>query len=249
MTSTEYGVLVAVGANGIHDGALTFAAAEARRRGTGVELLHVVHSPVTVVSTAEQMQRLGQVQLAEAVRSRLRKQASARPDLLAQLLRQYAAQDRTDVAAEIAVQILRQPPPAAPRLPTSPTRIEPRQEAGQLLTKLGRLQGLIEETTAQLKESSRSVPLHTLLAECCLAAGQRDRACALYVEAARLRPDDLGLRLQAARLLTVGNAWLTWRITFPLAPTTSNGAWIRVVVPGPLSSRASSSLTRCSRSS
>ena len=50
-------------------------------------------------------------------------------------------------------------------------------------------------------------------------------------------------------LLTVGSDWLTWRITFPPGPTTSNGAWIRVPLPGPLSSRASSSLTRCSRSS
>lgn len=58
MTSTEYGVLVAVGPNGIHDGALTFAADEALRRGTGVELLHVVHSAVTVPSTAEEMQLL-----------------------------------------------------------------------------------------------------------------------------------------------------------------------------------------------
>jgi nucleotide-binding universal stress UspA family protein len=36
-------VLVAVGPDGVHEGALDLAAAEAERRGTGVLLLHVVH--------------------------------------------------------------------------------------------------------------------------------------------------------------------------------------------------------------
>lgn len=58
MTTNEYGVLVAVGPDGIHDGALDLAGAEAVRRGTGVELVHVVHSLVSAPSSVEQMQSL-----------------------------------------------------------------------------------------------------------------------------------------------------------------------------------------------
>lgn len=61
MTSNEHGVLVAVGPDGIHDGAIELAAAEARTGGTGVELVHVVHSLVVVpqadVQRAESVDR------------------------------------------------------------------------------------------------------------------------------------------------------------------------------------------------
>lgn len=49
MDEIEIGVLVAVGPDGIGDGALDVAAAEAVRMGAGVGLLHVVHSLVPVV--------------------------------------------------------------------------------------------------------------------------------------------------------------------------------------------------------
>jgi len=45
----EIGVLVAVGPDGIGDGTLEAAAAEAVRMGVGIQLLHVVHSLVPVV--------------------------------------------------------------------------------------------------------------------------------------------------------------------------------------------------------
>lgn len=44
MPGQEFGVLVGVGPKGVHDGVVDLAVAEARRRGTGVELVHVVHS-------------------------------------------------------------------------------------------------------------------------------------------------------------------------------------------------------------
>ncbi|HEU5036603.1 MAG TPA: universal stress protein [Nocardioides sp.] len=58
MGESEFGVVVAVGPDGVRDGTLEFAAAEARQRDTGVELVHVVHSLVTVPTTADQMQSL-----------------------------------------------------------------------------------------------------------------------------------------------------------------------------------------------
>ncbi len=56
MTATEFGVLVAVGPDGICDGALDFAATEALRRGTGVELIHVVHSLVVATASTDEVQ-------------------------------------------------------------------------------------------------------------------------------------------------------------------------------------------------
>ncbi len=82
MTGTEFGVVVAVGPDGVQDGVLDFAAAEALRRGTGVELVHVVHSFVAVPSAADQIRSLDNALLevgravltavAERLRPRLR---------------------------------------------------------------------------------------------------------------------------------------------------------------------------------
>ncbi|GAB2449699.1 universal stress protein [Nocardioides hungaricus] len=58
MRSNELGVVVAVGPEGVRDGALDFAAGEALRRGTGVELLHVVHSMVALPSFPGEVQSL-----------------------------------------------------------------------------------------------------------------------------------------------------------------------------------------------
>jgi nucleotide-binding universal stress UspA family protein len=58
MSGNEFGVLVAVGPDGVRDGTLDFAAAEALQRGTGVELVHVVHSLVVVPSRTDHVQAL-----------------------------------------------------------------------------------------------------------------------------------------------------------------------------------------------
>ena len=58
MSENEFRVLVAVGPDGVRDGTLDFAAAEALQRGTGVELVHVVHSLVVVPSRTDQVQAL-----------------------------------------------------------------------------------------------------------------------------------------------------------------------------------------------
>jgi nucleotide-binding universal stress UspA family protein len=55
---SEYDVVVAVGPEGIHDGVLDLAVAEAERRQTGVELLHVVHSLVSVPVGVDAVQSL-----------------------------------------------------------------------------------------------------------------------------------------------------------------------------------------------
>ena len=57
MNGNEFGVLLAVGPDGVRDGAIDFAADEALARATGVELLHVTQSSVVALpSSAEQME-------------------------------------------------------------------------------------------------------------------------------------------------------------------------------------------------
>lgn len=62
MESNELGIVVAVGPDGVEEGTLRLAASEARSRGTGVELLHVVHSRVAPTSP-EQVAALDQALL------------------------------------------------------------------------------------------------------------------------------------------------------------------------------------------
>ncbi|MBZ5736958.1 universal stress protein [Nocardioides mangrovi] len=92
MSANEYGVLVAVGADGIGDGALDLAAAEAVRRETGVELVHVVHSLVVVPSEPGQLEavdraltRVGRTVLTDAA-ERMRQRLDGRCPVSSQLL-------------------------------------------------------------------------------------------------------------------------------------------------------------------
>lgn len=79
----RFGILVGVGSEGVGGPLLDFVAAEALRRGTGVELLHVVHALVTMPESVERTQRgdspitrVGHAVLASAA-DRLRRRVSA----------------------------------------------------------------------------------------------------------------------------------------------------------------------------
>ncbi|GAA4381381.1 universal stress protein [Nocardioides caricicola] len=91
MTGTENRVLVAVGPEGVHGGALTFAAEEATRRGTGIELLHVVRTRVTGGDGLEHLQALDS-SLTESGRRALTAAAERLRDLV---------EDEVPVATEI----------------------------------------------------------------------------------------------------------------------------------------------------
>lgn len=91
MSSNEYGVVLAVGPDGCQDGAIEVAASEAVRRGTGLELLHVVHSlaapadPEQLQSIDQAMGRVGRVVLTEVsakARARVRDRVPVSTQLL-----------------------------------------------------------------------------------------------------------------------------------------------------------------------
>ncbi|GAB3195109.1 universal stress protein [Nocardioides hungaricus] len=61
-----YEVLVAVGPDGVHEGVLGLAVAEAERRGTGVLLLHVVHGQGETPSLQQALTAVGRAVLTDA---------------------------------------------------------------------------------------------------------------------------------------------------------------------------------------
>jgi nucleotide-binding universal stress UspA family protein len=92
MNDNDLGVLVAVGPDGVRDGTLDVAAAEADRLGTGVELVHVVHSLVVVPAAEDQVQEIdrsltetGHRVLTDAA-ARLRERLAGRQAVATQLL-------------------------------------------------------------------------------------------------------------------------------------------------------------------
>ena len=112
MNGNEYGVLLAVGADGVRDGAIDLAAAEALRRGTGVELLHVVHALVATPSEADQVAAIGRVMskvgrdvLTDAA-GRLRQRVGDRAPITAQLLEGRVATTILDRAARAELVVL-----------------------------------------------------------------------------------------------------------------------------------------------
>ena len=112
MTSTEYGVVVAVGSDGIHDGALALAASEALRRRTGIELLHVVHALVAMPSSAEQVQSLDDalatvgMQVLTDAADRLRPRLAGRVPLTTELATGRVAASIADRAADAELVVL-----------------------------------------------------------------------------------------------------------------------------------------------
>lgn len=112
MNGNEFGVLLAVGADGVQDGALDFAADEAVARATGVELLHVMYSMVALPSSAEQielvdrsMSKVGRDVLTDAA-ARMRSRLDGRLPVSTQLLDGHVAATITDRAASADVVIL-----------------------------------------------------------------------------------------------------------------------------------------------
>ena len=91
-------------------------------------------------------------------------------------VRQYQSQNQTDLAVQIARQILRKGPSANynPRRGEDETD-HARNQAVGVLARSGKLKELIERAEAQLKASPKSVPMHQALVGYYQAAGDKDK--------------------------------------------------------------------------
>lgn len=154
----------------------------------------------TQVQLAAQMKQLGMHETAEAVLARAGRQAGNRTAAQVSLMMQYQAQNKTEVALQIAYQLLRRGP-SQNFSPRGGGDNNGRDAAIQVLARSGKLEELIKRTEAQLKNSPKSLQLNLTLADYFRAAGDRTKTREIYENLANLRPDDAKLRYQIAQHL------------------------------------------------
>ncbi|OYV84432.1 MAG: hypothetical protein B7Z73_15450, partial [Planctomycetia bacterium 21-64-5] len=155
------------------------------------------------VELAAQMRQLGMHDLAEAVMARAQRQAGNRSGALMALMLQYQGQNKPDVAAQVAHQILRRVPGRQrdPNMGQTPDDAA-RGQAIAVLARTGKLKDMIARAEAQLKTAPNSVQIHQTLAEYYQAAGDRKKSAELYQQMAAARPEDARLQYQVAQQLS-----------------------------------------------
>jgi tetratricopeptide (TPR) repeat protein len=149
---------------------------------------------------AGKMHRLGMHELAETVLARAQRQAGNKTATLLRLMNQYQTQGQTDQAVQIAKQILRKAPAAAPsRYRGSDENDGTRNQAIGILARSGQLKELVERAEAQLKSSPKSIQIHQTLLGYYQASGDKDKQKATLLKLVELKPDDAPLKMQVAQ--------------------------------------------------
>jgi tetratricopeptide (TPR) repeat protein len=174
----------------------------------------------TQVQLVAEMRGLGMNEHADTVLARARRQAGNRVEALVSLMNQYQADQKTDLAVQVAQDILRRKSSPAPsrttRVVTSSGRAANLATAGDndpnrkaalaVLSQSGKLDELIGRAEAQLVASPASVQLLQTLTEYYEAAGRRPKVLETLQRMIAVRPDDARLRFQVAQqLLQAGN--------------------------------------------
>ena len=161
----------------------------------------------TQLRLSEQMHQLGMHETAEAVLARARRRAGNKATALVGLMLQYQRQGKNDIAAQVALQILRSSSAGRPSAAMLAGYYDPeepdaaRASAMQVLARSGKLNDLIQRTEEQLQHTPGSAQLHLTLADYYTAANQRDKARAELASLVKLHPDDTQLRLRVATML------------------------------------------------
>src|SRR5262249_40299944 len=124
------------------------------------------------------------------------------------LMHKYQGQNKTDLAVQIARQLLRKGP-STTFMPYYyyGGRGDGREEAIQVLARSGKLKDMIERAEAQLKSSPKSLQLHQALLDYYRAAGNKAKVKDVASRIVGIRPDDGKLRYQLGQqLLQMGEA-------------------------------------------
>ena len=156
----------------------------------------------TQMQLAAQMHQLGMHEMAEGVMARVRRRSGNQISTQLQLMQQYQSQGNSDIAVQIAHQILRRTKPVQARTGYSSSASSTRQQAMQVLARSGQLEELITRVEKQLERSPKSIHLHEILADYYRAAGKQDKAKELLTKIAKLRPNDPKYLFQLAKQLT-----------------------------------------------
>jgi tetratricopeptide (TPR) repeat protein len=156
---------------------------------------------------AAQMHRLGLPAMAETVLNRAQRQAGNKTATLVRLMTQYQSQNQTDLAVQIARQILRKAlsTPSSgmggPMYRGGNEVDNARSQAIGVLARSGQLKEMIERAEAQLKASPKSLQIYQVLSSYYQAAGDKDKLKGALKKMAELKPDDGRLRFQVAQQL------------------------------------------------
>jgi tetratricopeptide (TPR) repeat protein len=162
----------------------------------------------TQIQLAGQMRRLGMNEQAEAVMSRAQRQAGSRLTTMVTLMSAHQAEGRSDVAVQIAYQILRrsrtQLGPSS-RYVSSGSDDGARRSALQVMGAAGKLKEMIAATEEQVKHSPQATQLVGTLAEYYEAAGEKEKSLALEAKLVEQKKDDATFRYRyAQKLATAG---------------------------------------------
>jgi tetratricopeptide (TPR) repeat protein len=173
-----------------------------RARKAAERLFNLRLDTETQLGLSAQMHQLGMHELAEAVLGRARRRAGNRSATLVALMHQYQSQGKTDLAVQVAHEVLRKVPTrSANPFGGYGEDDAARQQATQMLARSGKLASLIDRAEAQLKASPGSIGLLQMLADYHRAAGDRAKARAVADRIIKARPDDVKLRYMVAQQL------------------------------------------------
>jgi tetratricopeptide (TPR) repeat protein len=154
---------------------------------------------------AGKMYRLGLHELAETVLGRAQRQAGNKSATLLKLMSQYQSQGQTDLAVQIARQVLRKGPSGTFNPRGGGTEVDTaRQQAIGVLARSGQIKEMIERAEAQLKASPKSVQIYQALTAYYQAAGDKAKLKDALLKMADLKPDDGKLRYTVAQQLQQG---------------------------------------------
>ena len=175
----------------------------ARARAAAERLFGLRLDAETQVNLASQMHRLGMHEMAETVLSRAQRQSGNKADALVTLMNQYQSQNQTELALQIARQILRRGPSKSGMYSSQYRTSDDsyREQAISVIARSGQLKEMIERAEAQLKSSPKSPQILQTLLDYYHAAGDKPKFKATAQRLVDAKPDDAYLRYQVAQQL------------------------------------------------
>jgi tetratricopeptide (TPR) repeat protein len=156
------------------------------------------------IQLAGQMRRLGMNEQSEAVLSRAQRQAGRQLSTMVTLMSAHQADGKTDVAVQIAYQILRR---SRPQLAPTSRYVSTSSDAGartaalRVMAASGKLKEMVAAAEEQFKRAPQSPQLAAMLSEYYEAAGEKDKALALEAGMVEQKKEDANLRYRYAQKL------------------------------------------------
>ena len=163
----------------------------------------------TQLGLAQGMRRLGLHEMADAVVSRIERQAGSQTNSLTSLMMMYQGQNKTSEANQIAHMLLHKTNSTMSQSANSsrnPYRYQSsgndtRNQALQVLQQSGELKKLVEKTETQLARSPESLKLYEQLIEYYTILGDQAKATDYLKKAVAQKPDSVAFRYQLAKQL------------------------------------------------